>query len=78
MPLMGSEELQNLLKFACTFCSSALLQQLYVERGMGRFSVTYFFWYRSSHASMGLSKHGSPCDRRFADFQGACARVSQF
>ena len=33
-----------------------------------------FFWYRSSRASTGLSKHGSPCYRRFADFQGACAR----
>ena len=28
MPLMGSEDFQNLLKFACTWCSRALLQLL--------------------------------------------------
>ena len=28
MPLMGSEDLQNLLKFAYTMCSSALLPLL--------------------------------------------------
>ena len=33
-----------------------------------------FFWYRASRASTGLSKHGSPCYRRFDDFHGACAR----
>ena len=32
------------------------------------------FWYPSTCASTGLSKHGSPCDHRFADFQDACAR----
>ena len=28
MPLMGSEDLQNMLKFACIWCCSALLQKL--------------------------------------------------
>ena len=28
MPLMGTEDLQNSLKFACTLCCSALLRQL--------------------------------------------------
>ena len=28
MPLMGSEDLQNLLNFACTLCSRALLRLL--------------------------------------------------
>ena len=28
MPLMGSEDLQNLLKVACTMCFGALLQQV--------------------------------------------------
>jgi hypothetical protein len=28
MPLKGSENLQNMLKFACTECCSALMQQL--------------------------------------------------
>ena len=28
MPLMGSEDLQNLLEFACTLCSRALLRPL--------------------------------------------------
>ena len=33
-----------------------------------------FFWYRASRASTAFSKHMSPCYRRFADFQRACAR----
>ena len=33
-----------------------------------------FFWYCTSRASTGLSKHRSPPDRRFPDFQHASAR----
>ena len=40
MPVMGSEDPQNLLKVACTLRSGALLQQLCLGRGTGRFSAT--------------------------------------
>ena len=30
MSLMGSEDVQNMLKFACTLCSGALLRQLWL------------------------------------------------
>ena len=29
MPLMGSEDVQNMLKFACALCSVALVRQLW-------------------------------------------------
>ena len=74
MPLMGSEHVLNMLKFACTLCSGALLRQLCDGRGMGRYSPQAFYWYCASSASMGLSKHGTLSDRRFFDFQRACAR----
>ena len=33
-----------------------------------------FFWYRALRASTGLSKHGTPSDRRFPNFQRAVQR----
>jgi hypothetical protein len=42
-----------------------------VWAGFWRYS---FFWYCALRVSTGLSKLGSPSDRRFADFQCACAK----
>ena len=74
MPLVCSVDVQNILKFACTLCSGALLQQLWLGWGMGRCSPYAFFWYCLSRASMGLSKHRTPSDCSFPDLQRACAK----
>ena len=51
MPLVGSEDVHNMLKFACTLCSGALLGQMWLGLGMGRYSPHVFFWYCASCTS---------------------------
>ena len=62
MPLMGGEDLQNLLKFAYSWCSSALLRQLCLGCTAHRAQAPP------------CPSTGTRSDRHFLDFHGACAR----
>ena len=66
MPLMGSEDVQSMLKFACTLCSGALLRRLWLRLGMGRCSPPAFFGCHASRASTDPSTHGDPVRPSFS------------
>ena len=73
MPPMGSEHLQNLLKYACTLCPSVTTIVLRVRYGQVFGDIHSVGTARRAQA-LPCPSTGTPFARSFPDFQHACTR----